>query len=250
MQKGYSNFASVYDKLISGVSYQKRASYFDKIILQYQQRRGILVDLGCGTGSLSEEFNRLGYEVIGIDISEDMLMIANQKRICSGSDIIYLHQSMQNLDLYGTVDVFVSALDSMNHLIVLEDLKRTFEGVALFLNPQGLFLFDMNTPYKHEKILANHTFVYDYDDTYLVWQNTPIANNTIQIDLDIFNRQQDGMFSKVSDSFCERAYTNEQIKALLENAGLQLLSIYDSDSERPPQNNSQRIVYVAQKFSK
>lgn len=250
MQKGYSNFASVYDKLISGVSYQERASYFDKIILQSQKERGILVDLGCGTGSLSEEFNKLGYEVIGIDISEDMLMIANQKRICSGSDIIYLRQPMQNLDLYGTVDVFVSALDSMNHLIVLEDLKRTFEGVALFLNPQGLFLFDMNTPYKHEEILANHTFVYDYDDTYLVWQNTPLANNTIQIDLDIFNRQKDGMFSKVSDSFCERAYTNGQIKTLLENAGLQLLAIYDSDSERPPQNNSQRLVYVVQKFSK
>ena len=159
MQSNYNFFSYYYDKLTQNVNYQKRAQYFQKVIEKYLgEEKCILLDLACGTGSLSEEFAKMGYDVIGVDYSEEMLNIALDKKFDSGLNIQYLCQDMRNIDMFGTVKVTVCALDSINHLSSLEDIKKVFEKVSLFTEPGGIYIFDINTKYKHKKIFtANNT---------------------------------------------------------------------------------------------
>ena len=233
----YGAFAEVYDILTSNIDYPARAAYFDEAIRRHGGSRGILLDLGCGTGSLSEELAALGYDVIGVDNSEDMLWAAQRKKLESGRDIA--------LDLYGTVDAAVSALDSLNHLTDYGDFCAAIAKVALFLHPDGIFVFDLNTCYKHREILADNTFVYDYDEVFCAWQNTLLADNVVQMDLAIFAETEDGLYERMEESFAERAYTPEQVAAALSAAGLTVEAVYDEDCFSPPRPDSQRVVYVA-----
>lgn len=242
----YEAFATVYDELTDDISYPNRAAYFDKLVELHGGKRGILLDLACGTGSLSEEFARLGYDVIGVDSSEEMLAAAMNKRVESGFDITYLHQRMQDLDLYGTIDVAVCALDSLNHLTSAKELQRAVDRVSLFLDPQGLFLFDVNTPYKHREVLANNIFVYDYDDVYLVWKNTLLEDDIVSFELDIFEQDGEAYF-RTTERFCERAYSKDQLQEVLDRAGLEVVGLYHEDSLEPPLSHSERVVYVTKK---
>lgn len=243
---GYNDFALVYDLLTENIDYHRRACYFDKIVRQHQEHRGILLDLACGTGSMSEEFSLLGYDVIGVDSSEDMLSQAMEKKYRSGSNIIYLCQKMQDLDLYGTVDVTVCALDSINHITEPDILQDSFSKISLFTNPGGLFLFDANTQYKHSHVLDDNSFIYDYDDVFLAWQNETEGSLTT-INIDIFNKNKDGTYNRSEECFCERAYSSEEFTQMLQSTGWNLLAIYDEDSFQPPKDTSQRLIYVAQK---
>ena len=164
----YGQFAEVYDLLTSDIDYKARAQGFDRLILAHGGFHGILLDLGCGTGTLTEELAALGYDAIGVDNSPDMLWKAQEKKMASGRDITYICQEMTELDLYGTIDAVVSALDSLNHLTDYGDFCAAIARAALFLHPDGVFVFDLNTPYKHQKILANNTFVYDYAESSLL----------------------------------------------------------------------------------
>ena len=144
----------------------------DKIVDKFGGKKGVLLDLGCGTGSLTECFCKLGYDCLGIDISQEMLTVALDKKIDNDLPIQYLHQDMRKLKLFGGLDVTVCALDALNHLSSLDDILKTFKSVSKFTNPDGLFIFDMNTIYKHKNILSDNTFAYDMDEVYCVWQNT------------------------------------------------------------------------------
>ena len=162
----YNNFALYYDSLTSNISYKKRAEYFNQLIIKHMGNANLLLDLACGTGELSTEFNRLGYDVTGVDISEEMLSIALDKQYDNKTDILYLCQDMTKLDLYGTMDVAVCALDSLNHITENEKIQTIFDRLSLFITNDGLLIFDVNTLYKHEKILGNNTFVYDMENVY------------------------------------------------------------------------------------
>lgn len=244
----YENFARVYDKLTFNVDYHKTAAIYDSLIVRHGGQRGILLDLACGTGSLSMEFDQLEYDVIGVDASEAMLSQALEKKIeQGGNSVIYLCQTMQELDLYGTIDVTVCALDSINHITDLNELKAAFAKVSLFTNPGGLFLFDANTVYKHEQILGSHTFIYDEPDVYCVWQNTPAKNIMTRIELDLFIREPDGRYERCGEQFYERAYPHETLCALLEETGFSLEAVYDEDGKSEPNSHSQRLIYVAKK---
>ncbi|MFQ8600180.1 MAG: class I SAM-dependent DNA methyltransferase [Oscillospiraceae bacterium] len=244
----YSVFAQYYDRLTGNVSYPVRAEYFLRLIDHFGGQRGILLDLACGTGSLSVEFARAGLEVIGVDQSGEMLAEAQSKAFSAGQDILFLCQRMQDLTC-GTVDVCVCALDSINHLTELEQVAGVHR-VSLFLNPGGLFLFDLNTPYKHREVLGQNTFVYDEEEVYCVWQNfmrnrpallkfswtlrmTRTAAHIIEIPR-VFGA-----------GLCARA-----IVRMLERAGLSLAGYYASDSFGAPDDKTQRIVYAARKAGK
>jgi SAM-dependent methyltransferase len=238
----YSAFAKVYDKLTSNINYKKRADYFCKLLARYTEKKGICLDLACGTGTLCEELFKKGFDVIGVDNSPDMLCVANEKRYNSNSDITYLCQDMARLDLYGTVDVVFCVLDSLNHITKTKKLQQVFNRIALFLDTNGYFVFDLNTQYKHNEILADNCFVFETDDTYLVWQNQ-LDKNTVKITLDIFEQTQNG-YNRTTEQFYERAYTSEEIAELLANSNLQIVDIFDEDSFNPPNDRSQRVVYV------
>ncbi|MBR5513636.1 MAG: class I SAM-dependent methyltransferase [Ruminococcus sp.] len=247
MTTGYSVFARYYDSLTANIDYKKRACYFHDIISRFKTTEGsILLDLACGTGSISEEMAKIGYDVIGVDYSDEMLGIALDKKFDSGLNIQYLCQDMRRLDLYGSMDITVCALDSINHLNSISDVKKVFKNVALFSKPDGLFIFDINTLYKHRNILANNTFTYETDRVFCVWENTLVPEtDEVKMNLEFFELEENGFYSRSSDSFSEKAYSEESIEALLEECGFELLAKFGDDTFSPPACNSQRIVYAA-----
>lgn len=242
----YAKFASFYDALTGNVSYKKRAAYFDKLLRAHNPPGNILLDLACGTGSLSVEFARLGYDVIGVDSSEDMLNEAIEKKYEQGFDIQFLRQSMQDLDMFGTVDCAVCALDSLNHITDPDELQKALSRVSLFLHPQGTFVFDVNTLYKHEQVLRNNTFVYDLEEVYCVWQNQYLGEGLTAITLDFF--EPDGkVYLRWGEEFKERAYSQIQMEQMLTRAGLRIEAVYGDDTLEPPGPQTQRLIYVTQK---
>lgn len=245
---GYRSFSYFYDLLTGNISYKRRAEYFDTLIKKHGGKKGILLDLACGTGSLSEEMSRLGYDVIGVDGSEDMLNAAIEKKLESGLNIQYLCQDMTRLDMFGTIDVTLCALDSLNHLPNIEALGKTVQRVSLFCEPSGLFIFDVNTPYKHKNILGNNTFVYDLEEVYCVWQNTfSKEDNRVEMSLDFFERQRDGSYKRYEDSFSEIAFEESVLDGILEKNGFEIAAKYDYDTLLPPRTDSEKLVCAARK---
>lgn len=247
--RSYSVFAKYYDELTANIDYKKRGEYFNSIIKKFNRTdNNILLDLGCGTGSLSEVMSELGYDVIGIDNSMEMLGIAMEKNFEKNLPIQYLCQDMREIDMFGTIGITICALDSINHLESPEDVRKVFEKVSLFAEPQGLFIFDINTPYKHRNILADNTFTYETDNVYCVWENSLNRNtDEVSIHLEFFECDEDdkNIYYRSSESFREKAYSLESIEKMLEESGLEVIAEYDDDSFNPPYEESQRIVVVA-----
>lgn len=248
MNNSYSHFARYYDTLTQNINYNEIADYFYNLLTTNNIKEGILLDLACGTGSICELMHDKGYEVIGVDNSYDMLNVATQKRAVSGKDILYLCQDMHKLDLYGTIEACICSLDSINHITDEKVLAKVFDKVSLFLIPNGIFIFDVNTCYKHENILSNATFVYDCDDVYCVWQNSKCNNNIISITLDIFANEEDDSYYRYSEQFSERAYTKDEILNFINNSGFKLLNEYNDYTMDKISSESQRITYVCQKI--
>ncbi len=244
---GYSVFARYYDQLTANIDYKKRAAYFNDIIRKFRDAEGgILLDLACGTGSISEEMARLGFDVIGVDNSDEMLGIALDKKFDSGLNIQYLCQDMRKLDMFGTIDITICALDSINHLNSLNDVRAVFENVAFFSEIGGLFIFDVNTLYKHRNILANNTFTYETDNVYCVWENTLVPDtDEVKMQLEFFELEENGLYSRSSDAFSEKAYSEQQLEELLIDAGFEILAKFGDDTFDSPAADSQRIVYAA-----
>lgn len=260
----YNTFANFYDGLTGNVDYPRRAAYFDSVIKKYNPDASILLDLACGTGTLSIELAKLGYDVVGTDASAQMLSEAMQKKACTlygenfereePSDpqiekILFLCQPMEELDMYGTIDAAVCALDSINHVTDEKTVQKIFDRVSLFLNPGAVFVFDVNSVYKHREVLGNNVFVFDRDEVYCVWQNSYQEENfQVQMDLDFFEYDEStDTYTRTSESFCERAYTDEQVREFIQKSGLNLVAVYAEDSFDPVQEDTQRIIYVAQK---
>jgi 2-polyprenyl-3-methyl-5-hydroxy-6-metoxy-1,4-benzoquinol methylase len=249
METGYETFSFYYDQLTENVHYPQRAAYFDKLIRKYQQADGnVLLDLACGTGNLSEEMAKLGYDVLGVDVSYGMLNQAFQKKIAHNLPIQYICQDMRQLDLYGTVDVTLCTLDSLNHLDSFADVETVLQQVFSVTEAGGLFLFDMNTPYKHRAVLGNQIYLYDTDDVYCVWENRYTEQeNQVTIQLHFFARQEDDSYLRSDETIVERAYPPEQVAAALERVGFQVLACYHADTEQPLQADSQRMIFISRK---
>lgn len=246
---GYGNFAHYYDILTGNISYKDRAAYFDMLIKKHGGKKDLLLDLACGTGSLSEEMCRLGYDVIAVDGSEEMLNEALDKKFDSGLNIQYLCQDMTKLDMFGTIDVTICALDSLNHLPDLDAIKQTINRVSLFCEPGGLFIFDVNTPYKHKNVLGNNTFIYDMEDVYCVWQNTYTEeDNRVEMWLDFFEKQENGSYERYDESFSEIAFDDAVIEKIVAGSGMEIVGKYDYDTTEPIKADSEKIVYVAHKI--
>ena len=242
----YDLFADYYDRLMEDVDYPARTDYLLALFAKHDRKPTLLLDAACGTGGFALEFSRRGVEAIGADPAPAMLSVARARADAAGEDILWLCQSAADLELYGTVDGAVCCMDSLNHITDYEELRRSLARIALFLEPGRLFIFDMNTPYKHRETLADHTFVYELEDLYLVWQNETRGNVT-RITLDFFMEEPDGRYSRGCEEFCERAYTEEELAAALEGAGLILEAAYDDMTTRPPRPDSQRVIYVTRK---
>ena len=243
----YSFFAKYYDELTQNVEYSRRADYFSALLLSCGFESGTVLDLACGTGSLTVELAKHGYDMIGVDASGDMLCRAQNKAFESGVSPMFLCQRMQELDLYGTVDAAVCSLDSINHLTDEKDVKRTFERLRLFVAPGGVFIFDVNTVYKHRNVLGDNAFVYEYPDVFCVWQNSFNGqDNTVDIALDFFENCGE-TYKRRSENFSERAYEIDFLKSLLDKAGFDTEFVFDDMSREPLRADSQRAVIAARR---
>lgn len=245
----YGDFAYYYDSLTENVDYEKRCGYIRGLLAENGVGEGILLDLACGTGTVSLLLSQMGYDVIGVDASEDMLSVAQEKKTQSGADIIFLCQRMEELDLFGTINAAVSTLDSINHVTDESVVKEIFRRVSLFMEDKGLFIFDVNTPYKHREILADNTFVYDMDEVYCVWQNSTDENLVTTVNLDIFEKDEDDeeTYYRYSEEFSERGYELEDIKNWLESCKFEVLAMYEEMTKDNVKPDTQRAVFVARK---
>lgn len=242
----YNDFAYSYDILMNDVDYKKRTEYLCSLFNAFDRMPTLMLDLACGTGEFSNHFAQKGVSVIGVDISYDMLSVAREKTAEAGNDILYLCQDAAELDLYGTIDGAICCLDSLNHITDYEKFCKALERVSLFLEKDRLFIFDLNTEHKHSTVLGNNTFVIDSDEVYCVWQNEYKDNNIVEINLDFFVSNGDSYY-RTGESFCERAYTKQEIEVALQKAGLKIEAVYDDMTQNTPSDTAERIIYVTRK---
>lgn len=246
--EAYSGFAKVYDLFMDNIPYGEWTDYVKELLSEEGILEGILLDLGCGTGSVTELLARSGFDMIGIDNSEEMLEIAMEKKERSGLDILYLLQDMREFELYGTVRGVVSICDSMNYILEEEELEEVFRLVHNYLDNEGIFLFDMNTVYKYETLLADNTFAEDREESSFIWENYYDEEEMInQYDLSLFIREDDGRYRKYEETHLQRAYERQQVEELLERAGFELLHVYDAFTKDAPAGDSERIYFVCRR---
>ena len=247
----YTNFAEVYDGFMDNVPYRQWADYIQDLLREQGIRDGLVLELGCGTGSLTELLAGKGYDMIGVDNSGDMLQIAMEKREVSGSDILYLLQDMREFELYGTVRAVVSICDSMNYITEYEYLVQVLRLVNNYLDPEGILIFDLNTEYKYRQVLGDNTIAECREDKSFIWDNHYDNETGInQYDLTLFICQQGDLYRRFDETHYQRAYGMEEIRRAVCEAGLELVAMYDAFSREPIKEDSERVYVIAREHGK
>ena len=260
----YQDFAGVYDELMDNVPYEDWGERLDALIQKYgvsvperdsedilASEKNLVVDLGCGTGTLTELMYQKGYDMIGVDISESMLNIAMVKKEKSGSEILYLLQDMRELELYSTVGTVYSVCDSINYILEEEELLAVFSLVNNYLFPGGIFIFDFNTAYKYREIIGNTTIAENREDCSFIWENFYDPEEEInEYDLTVFVREEDERFRKFTETHFQRGYTVEQMTELVERAGMTVVEMMDADTGEVVTDTSERVYVVAREQGK
>ena len=247
----YSSFAEVYDTFMDNVPYEEWAEYLAAILREYGIEDGLVLDLGCGTGSMTEKMAAKGYDMIGVDNSGEMLEIAMEKKEKSGWDILYLMQDMREFELYGTVRGVISACDSVNYITDDKELEHVFRLVNKYLDPKGIFIFDFNTEYKYREVLGNQTIAEDRDDCSFIWENYYYEDQQMnEYELTLFIKEEKELYRKYQELHLQRAYTLDVMKDLIAWAGLEYVTAYDAYTMDPPHEKSERICVVAREQGK
>lgn len=245
----YTGFAEVYDLFMDNIPYEEWADYIVGILQEHGIKDGLVLDLGCGTGKLTRLLQDRGYDMIGVDVSGEMLGFAMEKN--PDGRILYLQQDMRSFELYGTVGAVVSICDSVNYLTEYEDLVKTFTLVNNYLDPGGVFIFDMNTPYKYRELLGERTIAENREEGSFIWENYFDEETQInEYDLTLFVMEPDGRYRKYEETHFQRAYDMEMVKQAVREAGLELSGVYDLCSRKEPGTDSERIYYVAREVRK
>ena len=256
--EAYTSFAVVYDTFMDNVPYEEWGEYLHGLLLEYGVEDGLVLDLGCGTGTMTEILASKGYDMTGVDFSEEMLDIAMQKRAKSGHDILYLMQDMREFELYGTVRAIVSVCDSMNYLTEDGDLEQVFRLANNYLDPGGLFIFDMNTEYKYGEMLGDQTIAEERENCSFIWDNYYYEEEKInEYQLSLFvedpvlsEKTGQDICRKFQEMHYQRAYSLAEVKAALEVAGMEFIAAYDAFTRNPVHQNSERMYIIAREQGK
>lgn len=249
--EAYSKFAQVYDLFMDNIDYEGWADYVTDRLKEYGITDGLVLELGCGTGTMTGLLADRGYDMIGVDNSEEMLAEAMEKRVESGQDILYLLQDMQEFELYGTVRAVVSVCDSLNYITEREELLQVFRLVNNYLDPKGIFIFDFNTEYKYREVLGNQTIAEDRDDCSFIWENYYYEDQQMnEYELTLFIKEEKELYRKYQELHLQRAYTLDVMKDLIAWAGLEYVTAYDAYTMDPPHEKSERICVVAREQGK
>lgn len=244
----YTTFAQVYDLFMDNVPYEEWSEYLLSVLKEYGIHSGVICDLGCGTGKMTRLLAQAGYDMIGVDLSEDMLTIASEQ---NEEGILYLCQDMCELELYGTAKAMVSVCDSINYLLEEDEIIWTLQSVNRYLEPGGIFIFDFNTVYKYETVLGDTTICENREEGSFIWENYYDKEEQInEYDLTLFIREEDGRYRKYEETHYQRGYELETIKKLIEQSGLEFLACYGEDSDEPPAEDCERVYFIARECTK
>ena len=247
----YTNFAKVYDLFMDNVPYDKWVEQIKDILYKENIKDGLICDLGCGTGAITERLANLGYDMIGIDNSYDMLDVAMEKKYASGHDILYLCQDMREFELYGTVRAIISRCDSLNYIRELSELKEVFSWVNNYLDPNGLFIFDMNTEYKYQNILGDNTFAEVREQASFIWENTYDSDKRInEYDLNLFIKLEGDNYKRFEERHVQKAYTFDEILSAIDSSNMVLEKYLDADTYGDVSEKTERILFVAREKGK
>ena len=247
--EAYSSFAEVYDMFMDNVPYGEWCGYLCGILDEAGIREGLVLDLGCGTGKMTRLLKERGYDMIGVDLSEEMLSIAREQ---GGEGILYLQQDMRELELYGTVRAVVCVCDSINYLLEEGDLLKVFSLVNNYLDPGGIFIFDMNTLYKYRELLGDGVICENREQASFIWENYFDADTRInEYDLTLFIEEgETGLYRRYEEFHYQKAWSRETVEKLLEQAGLRLLAVYGEGSREEPGKDCERMYFVASESGK
>ena len=249
--EAYTSFAEVYDTFMDNVPYDEWADYVEHLLKEQDIDSGLVLELGCGTGSMTEALSNRGYDMIGVDNAQEMLDIARRKKEKSGQDILYLLQDMQAFELYGTVRAAVSVCDSINYVTEPEDVIQVFRLVNNYLDPEGVFVFDFNTQYKYKEVMGDCTIAEDREDCSFIWDNFYDEEEKInEYELTLFLREEGNLYRKYQEVHFQRAYTLEEMTEYLERAGLIFLAAYDAYTRFTADEKSERITILAKEHGK
>lgn len=253
----YKDFASVYDDLMDNVPYEEWVSHVTDILGEYGIDNGLVLDLGCGTGIVTRLLADKGYDMIGVDLSQDMLSIAmsaeeDKKR--DGSDILYLCQDMREFELYGTVRAVVSLCDSINYLLTGEDIVTVCRLVNNYLDPEGIFVFDFNTACKYRAI-GDSVIAENREECSFIWENFYDDNTHInEYDLTLFIKERSGddagLYRKSTEEHVQRGYSVKEMKDFIDRSGLELVKMLDADTLKEADDKSERILTIAKEHGK
>lgn len=250
MQPYTTDFAKVYDILMDHISYGDWADYITELLKKHEINSGLVLELGCGTGNMTRSMAGKGYDMIGLDTSEEMLAIARELSEGKEDGILYLCQDMREFELYGTVAAVICVCDSMNYLLEEEDLLKVFRLVNNYLDPGGLFIFDMDTPHAYEEVLGDTTFAMNREEGSFIWENSFYPEEMInEVNLTLFvpQKSREGriLYDKLEETHVRRAYSVDTIRRLLTEAGMEWVAAYHELSEDKPRKDSERIYILA-----
>lgn len=245
----YTGFASVYDRFMEDVPYEHWRDVILHELKKASVSGGLLLDLGCGTGTLTRMLASEGYDMIGVDSSEEMLMEAREKT--AGTDILYLCQDMRAFELYGTVRAVISTCDTMNYLLTPEDFIQTVRLVNNYLDPGGLFIFDLNTLYKFRELMGNTTIAESGEEASFIWDNFfDEETGRNEYDLTLFLKQENGLFERQVEVHEEQGYALEDVKHFLEAGGMEYVRVFDADTGGEPEDTTEKVFFIAREKGK
>jgi len=253
--EAYEGFGQVYDEFMDNVPYDEWCEYIVDMLNEHGVDGGLCLELGCGTGEVCERLADKGFDMIGLDASSEMLNQAIKKRDESKKDILYLLQDMTEFELYGTVKAVVSICDCLNYLIQNEQLLKTFKLVNNYLDPGGIFLFDMNTRHKYEEI-GDSVIAENREDASFIWENFFDSDENInEYDLTLFVKDESGKYEKYEETHSQRAYSFDEVKNMLEDAGMEFVSCFkaftkEEIKDEKAMNECERVYFVAREKGK
>ena len=249
--EAYTGFAEVYDQFMNNVPYERWAEYLRGLFLEYGVRNGLMLELGCGTGTMTEQMAEYEYDMIGVDSSEDMLAEAQEKRMESGHEILYLQQDMREFELYGTVAGVFSVCDSLNYLLEKEDLVTVFRLVNNYLDPKGIFIFDFNTAAEYRNPLRKAPIVETDEDDTMIWENFFYEEAGInEHRVLFFLKGEDDRYDKVEEYHEQMAYSLADMKEALAEAGMEFVAAYAAETRTAPTETTPRIYVIARENGK
>ncbi|MBN2852475.1 MAG: class I SAM-dependent methyltransferase [Clostridia bacterium] len=239
----YNSISKFYDQLQTEVNYQKYSLYIEKIIRRYNKNAKMVIDLGCGTGNLTILLKNMGYDVSGLDVSSEML----EKCYKKDKSILWIHQDIAELELYGTYDVFISFLDTINHITDKRKLKKAFKLIYNYMNNGGLFIFDLNTPYKFENVYKDNVFYMIDEHLTYIWENSFNRKSRI-CDMDITFFEKSGKsYKRYDDYHCERAYEFHEIEEICQDIGFNIIGKFKELTFTDASEKDERIFFVLKK---